>query len=538
MPQTSRGGADSKNGRSFRKAIYSPLTKGFQPGKSRRIMPDHLIVFEESTQEAINLSFTAAEKAFHELRQIPTEQRAVFLERIGEEIEALGDNLLKTASVETGLPVAERLVGERARTVNQLKLFAALIREGSWVDARVDRAIPDRKPPKPDIRRMLIPLGPVAVFSASNFPLAFSVAGGDTASAFAAGCPVIVKAHPAHAATSEMTARAIMKAAQATGMPPGVFSVIHGMRNETAIAVVKHPLARAVAFTGSLRAGRALFDAAASRPEPIPFYAEMGSVNPVFLLPGALRERADAIAQGMKNSVTVGAGQLCTCPGMTVGIAGQHFTQFSEKLKELIAESSPATMLYPGILQSYEAGTRRLSSIAGVQTIQSAKAADQSKTEGRPAVFLTDIATFRKHPALGEELFGPSTVVVKCHSRDEMEGVARNLEGHLTATIHGTPEDLAEYASLVSILENKVGRLLFNGFPTGVEVCASMQHGGPYPATTDSRSTSVGSAAILRFARPIAYQNFPQAALPHELQNTNPGGIWRLVDGQRTKDAF
>jgi 2,5-dioxopentanoate dehydrogenase len=501
-------------------------------------MKNHIVTFEEATEETIHAAFDAAEKAFHNFRHTPPEQRAGFLECIGEEIEALGDNLLTTASVETGLPVAERLVGERARTVNQLRLFATLIREGSWVDARIDRAIPDRKPPKPDVRRMLIPLGPVVVFAASNFPLAFSVAGGDTASAFAAGCPVIVKAHPAHAATSELTARAILKAAHTTGMPDGVFSIIHSTRNEMSIAVVKHPRARAVAFTGSLRAGRVLFDAAASRPEPIPFYAEMGSVNPVFVLPGALRERAEAIAQGMKSSVTVGVGQLCTCPGLTVGIDSQQFTQFSEKLKGLIAEASPASMLHSGILQAYEAGTERLRAINGVQTTQSLKAPDRNKTEGRPSVFVTDVETFKKHRELGEELFGPSTVVVRCTSREGMEAIARNLEGHLTATIHGTPGDLADYASLVSILENKVGRLLFNGFPTGVEVCASMQHGGPYPATTDSRSTSVGTAAILRFVRPLAYQNFPQTALPLELNDANTRGIWRLVDGQMTKDAL
>jgi 2,5-dioxopentanoate dehydrogenase len=501
-------------------------------------MSDHLVTFEEATEETIHAAFEAAEKAFHSFRHTPPELRATFLERIGEEIEALGDSLLTTASVETGLPVAERLVGERARTINQLRLFATLIREGSWVDARIDRAVAERKPPKPDVRRMLIPLGPVAVFAASNFPLAFSVAGGDTASALAAGCPVILKAHPAHAATSELTARAILKAEQATGMPSGVFSIIHSTQNEISIGVVKHPLAKAVAFTGSLRAGRILFDATASRPEPIPFYGEMGSVNPVFVLPGALKERAEAIAQGMKSSVTVGVGQLCTCPGLTVGIDSLYLDQFSEKLKGLIAEAEPASMLHSGILQSYEAGTERLRSIEGVQTTQSLKSADRSKTEGRPSVFVTNHVTFEKHPELGEELFGPSTVVVRCTSREEMEAIANNLSGHLTATIHGTPDDLAEYASLVSILENKVGRLLFNGYPTGVEVCASMQHGGPYPATTDSRSTSVGTGAVLRFVRPFAYQNFPQTALPVELKNANPRGIWRLVDGQMTKDAL
>ena len=495
--------------------------------------------FEEATAQHIELAFEAAERAFFEFRQTSAEHRAAFLERIGEEIEALGDELLTTTSIETALPIADRLVGERARTVGQFRMFAGLIREGSWVDARIDRANTERKPaPKPDVRRMLIPIGPVAIFAASNFPLAFSVSGGDTASALAAGCPVVVKAHPAHPATSELVARAVAKAAAETGMPAGVFSLLHSTRNDIAIAVVKHPLAKGVAFTGSLRAGRALFDAASSRTEPIPFYAEMGSTNPVFILPGAMRERADAIAERMKASVTVGAGQLCTCPGLTFGVGDEHFEQFSKSLEGLITEAAPASMLYPGILQSYEAGVKRLSGIEGVRTIQSAAAADSSKAEARPSVFAVGMDTFTKHRELSEELFGPSTVLVRCSSPAEMNAVAQNLEGQLTATIHGTPKDLTEYAELIAILENKVGRLIFNGFPTGVEVCAAMQHGGPYPATTDSKSTSVGTGAILRFARPVAYQNFPQSALPKELQDANPRGIWRLVDNQLTKDAL
>jgi len=449
--------------------------------------------FEEANEEHIHLAFQAAAKAAQEFHQLAPELRAAFLERIGGELESLGDELLSTANIETALPIADRLAGERARTINQLKMFAALIREGSWVDARIDRAVPDRKPvPKPDIRRMLIPLGPVAVFGASNFPLAFSVAGGDTASALAAGCPVVVKAHPAHPATSELAARAVAKAAKDSGMPTGVFSMLQSSRNEISLAVVKHRLARAVAFTGSFRAGRALFDAAASRRDPIPVYAEMGSVNPVFILPGALKERTNGIAQGMKNSITLGTGQFCTSPGLTVGI-GNDFARFSDELTTLIRNAPPSGMLSPGILEAFEAGVERLGSIKGVRVMESSYAADRTKTQARPVLFVTDAETLQGHHELGEELFGPSSVMVRCDSRDELLTVARNLSGHLTATIHGTAADLTEYGELVAVLQSKVGRLIFNGFPTGVEVCAAMHHGGPYPATTDSRSTSVGT---------------------------------------------
>jgi alpha-ketoglutaric semialdehyde dehydrogenase len=494
--------------------------------------------FQEATEEDVNQAFDAAARAFRELRHISVERRAAFLDRVGDQIDALGEDLLTTANIETALPVAERLVAERRRTVLQWRLFAGVIREGSWVDARIDRASDERKPPKPDVRRMLVPLGPVAVFSASNFPLAFSVPGGDTASALAAGCPVVVKAHPAHPATSELIAGAISEAATATGMPAGIFSMLQSTRNELAVSVVEHRLSTAVAFTGSLRAGRLLFNVAAARPRPIPFYAEMGSVNPVFVLPRALKERADAIAQGMKTSVLLGVGQFCTCPGLTVGIGDQHFARFSESLAVQMRNAPPASMLYDGILKSYESGSKRLSEIAGVQTVSSVNQPDVGRTESRPATFMTTFETFTKHNELSEELFGPSTVVVRCNSRQEMLEVARSFEGQLTATIHGTPEDLAEYADLVSILEDKVGRLIFNGFPTGVEVCAAMQHGGPYPATTDSRTTSVGTAAILRFVRPVAYQGFPQPALPLELQDANPREIWRLVDGQLTREPL
>jgi alpha-ketoglutaric semialdehyde dehydrogenase len=501
--------------------------------EGRFTAPGALAEFEEASNAHVDRALAAAAQAAPGYRRFPAEARAAFLDRIAEAIER-ADGLLETANAETALPL-ERLAGERARTVGQLRMFANVVREGSWVDARIDRALPDRKPlPKPDIRRMLIPIGPVAVFAASNFPLAFSVAGGDTASALAAGCPVVVKAHPAHPATSELAARAIAGAAKAAGVPPGVFSLLHSTRHDVGMALVRHPLTKAAAFTGSLRAGRALFDVAARRPDPIPVYAEMGSVNPVFLLPGALAERADAIAEGLKHSVTLGVGQFCTSPGLTIGIDGERFGQFVRRMEALIADAQPGTMLYPALFESYEAGIRRLSALAGIRTTRSSVVGVED-AQARPSLFDTSARTLLWNGELGEEVFGPSTVVVRCGSREEMETVANNLDGQLTATIHGTPEDLAEYASLVSILEDKAGRVIFNGFPTGVEVCASMQHGGPYPATTDSRTTSVGAAAIHRFSRPVAWQNFPQASLPPEVQDGNPRGIWRQVDGEMTR---
>ena len=494
----------------------------------------NLVQLEEASPADVDSAAAAAAGAFEGYRRVPADARAAFLDRIAMAIEA-NDELIDAAHAETALPVP-RLTGERARTANQLRMFAALVREGSWVDARIDRALPARTPlPKPDIRRMLIPIGPVAVFGASNFPLAFSVAGGDTASALAAGCPVVVKAHPAHPATSDIAARAIVDAARSAGLPAGVFSLLQSTRNDIARALVQHPQITAVGFTGSLRAGRALFDAAADRPEPIPVYAEMGSVNPVFVLPGAVAERAAAIAAGLKDSVTMGVGQFCTNPGLTIGVGDERFDAFVQQLDGQMSAAPSGTMLTPAICRAYEAGIQRLRGLDGVSTTRSSQTSGEA--QALPALFVTDAGAFLRHREIGEEVFGPSTVVVRCGSREDLEAVATQLEGQLTATIHGTAADLEEYAWLVSILERKAGRLLMNGFPTGVEVCPSMQHGGPYPATTDSRSTSVGTAAINRFARPVAYQNFPQSLLPPELQDANPRGIWRLVDGQLTKDA-
>jgi NADP-dependent aldehyde dehydrogenase len=421
--------------------------------------------------------------------------------------------------------------------MGQLKMFAELIREGSWVDARIDQADPNREPlPKPDTRLMLMAVGPVVVFGASNFPLAFSAAGGDTASALAAGCPVVVKAHRSHPGTAELVGQAVQKAARETGMPEGVFAVLHGRGRQVGDALVKHPATKAVGFTGSLAGGRALFDTAAARPEPIPVYAEMGSLNPVFVLPGALEERGEAIAEGLLGSVTLGVGQFCTNPGLVLGVEGEPLTRFVNKTSELFVGAAPETMLNAGICDAYNAGVQTLSSTEGVNLGgKSGVDANPNQTQAASYVFTTDVATFAKYPELSEEVFGPTTLVVTCGAKEDLEGVARNLDGHLTATLHGTEADMAEHRELIAILEQKVGRLIFNGFPTGVEVCSSMHHGGPYPATTDGRSTSVGTAAIFRFTRLVSYQDFPQNSLPLELQNDNPLGIWRLVDNERTQ---
>jgi NADP-dependent aldehyde dehydrogenase len=502
--------------------------RGIEPSTGRSLDP----VFFEATAADVDSALRLASNAFDNYRHRTSSDRAKFLREIATQIEALGEPLIERANQESALGV-ERLRGERGRTIGQLRLFADVIEEGSWVGARIDRAIPDRKPlPKPDIRRMLIPLGPVVVFGASNFPLAFSVAGGDTASALAAGCPVVVKAHPAHPGTSELVAGAITRAAKATGMPAGVFSLLHGRAPELSVALVRHPLTSAVGFTGSLKAGRALFDAAAARPNPIPVYAEMGSVNPVFLLPGALAERGEQIAQGLKQSVTIGVGQFCTKPGLVVGLNDETTRRFVDAASQLMKSASPGSMLHAGIHSAYLEGVKQTSGLAGVRVAASANA--PAAIQVVPTLFVAGGDTFLEHPRLGEELFGPSAVFVTASSREQMLQIARNLSGHLTATIHGTADDLRDFRDLVDILQLKVGRLIFNGFPTGVEVCPSMQHGGPYPATTDSRTTSVGTAAIERFARPIAYQNFPQDALPPELRDDNPRHIWRLTDSQWT----
>ncbi|CAA9408592.1 MAG: 2,5-dioxovalerate dehydrogenase [uncultured Phycisphaerae bacterium] len=507
--------------------------RGANPATGAELDPD----FFEADLVEVNRAMEMAEAAFDPYRRAAPAARAAFLDRIGAEIDALGDALIDRAVAETGL-AAERLKGERARTVNQLRMFARLVEEGSWVGARVDRAIPDRKPlPKPDLRRLLVPLGPVVAFAASNFPLAISVAGNDTASGLAAGCPVVVKAHPAHPGTSELVASAIVAAVRATGMPDGVFSMLHARGHEVGLALVRHPLTKAVGFTGSLRGGRALMDAAAARPEPIPVYAEMGSINPVFVLPGALGERGRQIAEGLKASVTLGVGQFCTCPGLVVGLEGDATRRFIDDAASLFAGAPRGNMLYAGIRDAYQAGLSKFAGVPGVTL--AARSPDAPTGPGfaaGAALFTTDARTYADNPLLADEVFGPSTLVVTGNSRAELIDLALGLAGHLTATIHGTADDLREYADLVAVLERKVGRLVFNGFPTGIEPCPAVHHGGPYPATSDAgRSTSIGTAAIERFTRPLCYQNWPQDALPPELRDENPRNIWRMIDGEMTR---
>jgi alpha-ketoglutaric semialdehyde dehydrogenase len=493
--------------------------------------------FHEATAAEAARAVDAAAQAFAAYRRRPAEERARFLEAIAGEIEALGDTLVARTVDETGLPAA-RITGERARTCAQLKLFAALIREGSWVDARIDTALPERQPaPRPDIRRMLKPVGPVVVFGASNFPLAFSTAGGDTASALAAGCPVVVKAHPAHPGCGELVAGAITRAAAACGLPPGVFSFVHG-GPAIGVALVQHPATAAVGFTGSHAAGRALFDAASARPKPIPVFAEMSSVNPVFVLPGALKERGDAIAQGLLGSFTLGVGQFCTKPGLIFAIRGPATDAFVATLAGAVRQAASGTMLTAGIRAAFDRARTEVTAVEGVGAVAVSQAADVERaTSASPSVAGTGAAQFLAQPKLATEVFGPFALVVQCEDADEMLACAQALDGQLTATLHGTEAELAAAGELLEAAEDRAGRLIVNGFPTGVEVSPAMNHGGPYPATTDVRFTSVGTAAILRFARPVCYQGFADALLPAELKNANPRNLLRTLNGALTRDA-
>ena len=450
-------------------------------------------------------------------------ERAKLLNAMADGIDAAADTLIERAHLETALP-HPRLKGEVARTSNQLRLFANVAAEGSWVMACIDTAESERTPPKPDIRSMLRPLGPMAVFGASNFPLAFSVAGGDTASALAAGNPVIVKAHPAHPGTSELVGRVLTTAVESCGFPAGTFSLLFDAGTRVGSQLVRHPLIRAVGFTGSFKGGRALMDLAASREQPIPVYAEMGSANPVFILPRALRERGESLAAGLHSSFTLGAGQFCTKPGLV--FLDKPEPEFLEKLRTLTTDTPGFALLSSGIADAYKNGLHQRSALHTAE--------GQSTDAGfaaRAALLAIDYAAFANDQSLHDELFGPSTLLITGTSREQMLAAARALDGHLTASILGTADDLREYAELISILETKAGRVIFNGFPTGVEVTHAMVHGGPYPATSDGRSTSVGSQGIYRFARPVCYQNLPQNALPAELRDDNPRKILRLWNG-------
>lgn len=493
--------------------------------------------YSNASQAAIDAAVQGATAAFDSYRKKDKNEVADFLNQIADEILALGDALLERCHLETALPLG-RLQGERGRTMNQLKLFAEVVREGSWVDARIDTAIPTRTPfPKSDIRHILQPLGAVAIFGASNFPLAFSVAGGDTASALAAGCPVVVKGHPAHPGTSEMIAQAIHTAAEKCGMPTGVFSMVQGNTNTVGAALVNHPEIKAVGFTGSFRGGKALFDLANARPKPIPVFAEMGSTNPVFILPNALQEKAAAIAEGMANSITLGVGQFCTNPGLAFVEQHEAAAKFSEQLAAQIAQKASATMLTSRIKNAYDQGIQNTSANEGVTTLATGQKGI-TENSATATVFQTSIDHFLQHETLAEENFGPSSILITAENKTQILTAAKKLSGHLTATVHGTAEDLANYTALFTILEKKVGRIIINGYPTGVEVCHSMVHGGPYPATTAPQSTSVGTNAIKRFARPICFQDYPTSLLPKELHNDNPLNIWRLVNGARTKERI
>ncbi len=492
--------------------------------------------YGDATTAQIDAALQAADAAFDALRTASVETRAKLLDLIGDKMVALGDTLLERAHAETALPMA-RLTGERGRAVGQCRLFAQLIREGTWAEARIDCAQPDRAPlPKPDVRRVMQPLGPVVVFGASNFPFAIGVVGTDTVCALAAGCSVVVKGHPAHPGTCEMLAGCVFEALAELGLPAGAFSLVHGKGNTMGGDLVRHPLTTAVAFTGSLRGGRALYDIAVSRPTPIPFYGEMGSVNPVFVLPGALKTRATQMAENYVGSVTLGVGQFCTNPALVLGVASADLDTFVQAAADAAAKAAPASMLHGGICAAYHEGAASIAGTPGVSIAGKSSAAPRTEaTQAECLIYTTDIVTLEAHEHLRREVFGPCSIVTKCSTRDEMLTFARSLEGQLTASIHGTVEDLAENADLVRILERKVGRIIFNGFPTGIEVCPSMHHGGPYPAASHSFFTSIGTASIYRFVRPVCYQSFPDDALPELLRNANTRGGFRIVDGVTTQ---
>jgi NADP-dependent aldehyde dehydrogenase len=500
------------------------------PTTGERLQP----AFIPATDKEVDHAAQLAANAFEIYSRTSGRDRGAFLRKIAEKIEAITSEIVDRAAQETALPVA-RLQGETARTCHQLRLFAQVAEEGSWVNARIDHADPERKPlPKPDIRSLMRPLGPVVVFGASNFPLAFSVAGGDTASALAGGNTVIVKAHAAHPGTSELVGRALQESVRECGIPEGVFSLLFGHGSQIGTALMKHPLVRAGGFTGSRTAGRILMDVAASRPEPIPFYAEMSSTNPVFILPGALRERAESIAAGLHTSFTLGAGQFCTKPGMVFLGSGSDADKFASKLGELVSGSSHFHLLTEAIRTSYDSAIGKRKVDPAVTVLAEKETSGAAGFCVHSAVFETNADAFLDSD-LDAEIFGPTTLLVRHSKREQILEIARSLEGHLTATIHGTEQDLRDFADLIAILETKVGRLIFNGFPTGVEVTHAMVHGGPYPSTSDGRSTSVGTQAIFRFTRLVCYQGFPDSALPDELKESNPLGIWRMVDGGMRK---
>ncbi|MBB4866959.1 NADP-dependent aldehyde dehydrogenase [Pseudomonas nitritireducens] len=489
--------------------------------------------FLQATEAEVDAAARAAEAAFPAYNALSPERRAQFLDAIATELEALGDDFIATVCRETALPAA-RIQGERGRTANQMRLFAKVLRRGDFLGARIDRALPERQPaPRPDLRQYRTGVGPVAVFGASNFPLAFSTAGGDTAAALAAGCPVVVKAHSGHMASAEFVGEAITRAAESTGMPAGVFNMIYGAG--VGEPLVRHPAIQAVGFTGSLKGGRALCDLAAARPQPIPVFAEMSSINPVLVLPAALQARGEKIARELADSLVLGCGQFCTNPGLVIGIASPAFSLFVAQLIAEIGQRPAQTMLNAGTLKSYEKGIARLLTHPAVRHLAGQP---QEGKQAQPQLFQAKAELLLEgEELLQEEVFGPTTIVVEVKDEAELRHALDGLHGQLTATLIAESEDLSRFATLVPVLERKAGRLLINGYPTGVEVCDAMVHGGPYPATSDARGTSVGSLAIDRFLRPVCYQNYPDALLPDALKDANPLGIARLVDGETTRSA-
>ncbi len=502
--------------------------KGYDPATGDTLTPD----FSSADAEDVAAACALAHNAAAVYGTTDPETRATFLEAIASEIEGIGDELIVRAMRESGLP-RPRLEGERGRTTGQLRLFAQLVRQGDWLDATIDPALPDRAPlPRPDLRRMNVPVGPVAVFGASNFPLAFSVAGGDTASALAAGCPVVVKGHPSHPGTGELVARAIQRAVAGGGLPAGTFSYLPGETNALGAALVGDPRIKAVGFTGSRGGGLALVRIAAARREPIPVYAEMSSINPVILFPAALEARGAALAEAYVQSLTMGAGQFCTNPGLVIAVSSPAFDAFVRAAGEALTRSLPATMLSPGIHANFEKGVGALVGHSAVETVARAEPA-QGPNQAVAALFQTSAENFLDDTALGEEVFGSSSIIVRCRDMAEVATVVAGLEGQLTATLQLDDADVADARTLLPILADRVGRILANGWPTGVEVTHAMVHGGPYPATSDGRTTSVGTLAIQRFLRPVAFQNLPEALLPPAISDGNAWGVARRIDGLR-----
>lgn len=492
--------------------------------------------YKDFNVEQIDLVMQQSWQAFHQYRKLPLKHRADFMRAIAIELEALGDELLQVAGAETNLPEA-RLRNEKARTIFQLTNYAEACEKGEWLEVRIDTAIPDRNPPKPDLRKMLIPLGPVVVFGASNFPFAYSTAGGDTACAFAAGCPVIVKAHPAHAQTSELVAGAILNAAANCYLPAGIFAHVQGTSTEVGKSLVMHPHTKAVGFTGSFTGGKALYDWANQRKEPIPVFAEMSSINPVFLLPEKIKQSPGEVAEMYAASITLGAGQFCTNPGLIFGVDNDDLQLFINVLGDEIRKVAPATMLHPGIFKSYVEKRSMALMQPEVETIAVSEK-EAIINQGTAIIATATAQAFLNNPVLHQEVFGPYSIVIRCKDMNEMLEVAKNTEGQLTSTLMATENDVHNHEVLVEAVKNICGRFILNAVPTGVEVCLSMHHGGPFPATTDSRFTSVGADGIKRFARPVCFQNWSNDLLPDELKNENPLGIWRTVNNDLTRSEL